>query len=274
MTGRKTIVGLGLFCALLFSAFAAQSASALGTTAFTCKPSTGVVGFSDEHCDKAAPKETATFSHAEIAAGTKTDVEVTNGKTASSTTASTNAVMEIKGLFGIAKVTITCKKVGNGPTTSYFENKAGPPMSAEGTVDLTYTECTQTGLGLKCFISSKDHEEKVTPTGTVTAGTIGKTITPSEATMGIEFTSDNANGNFTTFVFTGEGCAFAGQEAPVKGSVVGTPGGTANGAGATLVVTPATSKLTVGGKEATLSQTTTTRMTESGNPIVLTTTNP
>jgi hypothetical protein len=275
MSGQKSIVGLGLLCALMFSAFAAQSAiAAKGTTGFTCKPGTPSVGFSDEHCDTAAVSPAAKFEHVDIAPGTKTDVEGTNAKTASSTTASTPALLVIKGLFGIAEVKITCTTGSTGPVTSYFENKETTPMSAEGTVDLTLTGCTQVGLGVKCGVTSLDDANKELVAGTITAGGIGqsKVIKEAPEEMGVEFGPDNVEGNFTTLVFTGEGCAFKGQKVPVKGSVISTSGGGINGAGATFVVTPAMSSLTVGGHPTTLSATCTARMTEGGNPIVLTTT--
>jgi hypothetical protein len=270
MIGRRSAVALSLFSALLFSAFAAQGASALGTTVETCqKQAAGVAStFEDEHCDKPL-SSTGKWKHVPIAAnpGEKTDIAVTNEKTRNNTVDSTDAVLEIKNFHGIAVVTITCKKVKEGPTTSYLENKAGPPMQAEGTVDLTYTECTTNVK--ECAISSNGLK---TP-GTITAAALGKTIEPSAATMGVEFSADGTHFAELEWINNPTKCALAAfNPTPVDGSVVATPGGTANGAGATLVVSAATSKLTVGGVAATLSQTTTARMSGAGGePLILTT---
>jgi hypothetical protein len=89
MNGRKAIVGLCMLCALVFSAFAAQSASAVtkGTTAFTCKevsPNTG--NFKKAHC-KAADAGTGNFSDIEVAENTTTEIELTNEKTNAETNA-------------------------------------------------------------------------------------------------------------------------------------------------------------------------------------------
>ena len=78
------MIGLCAVCALLAGLIAAQTASAIGTTAFTCKEKAvpGGVGFSKAHC-KAADHVTsgATFEHASIANGTKTELGISNSAT-------------------------------------------------------------------------------------------------------------------------------------------------------------------------------------------------
>ena len=72
---------LYLLVPIVLFAFAAQSALASGTTAFTCAPTegkSGAVGFSDEHCTKAAEGELVRFQHVEIPTNTPTNVVGTN----------------------------------------------------------------------------------------------------------------------------------------------------------------------------------------------------
>jgi hypothetical protein len=82
MTGRtRAIAGACLLCALLVSAFAAQSASAVtkGTTAFTCKE-TGTGDFKDAHCKEGVSPGTGSFKHVEVAKDTTTHITVTDEK--------------------------------------------------------------------------------------------------------------------------------------------------------------------------------------------------
>jgi hypothetical protein len=76
MTGRKTIAGVCMLCALLVSGFAAQSASAIsGTTVFTCKEGAGDVGgktFSSNHC-RSSDSE-GKYGHYAVAENTSTEL--------------------------------------------------------------------------------------------------------------------------------------------------------------------------------------------------------
>ncbi|HEX6666678.1 MAG TPA: hypothetical protein VF081_08800 [Solirubrobacterales bacterium] len=89
MNGRRAIVGLCMLCALLVSAFAAQSASAVtnGTTAFTCVKGGGDKSLRGEHCltTGTATKE---YGHGIIFQDTTTELTGTNAKTESETTKS------------------------------------------------------------------------------------------------------------------------------------------------------------------------------------------
>src|ERR1700712_4429869 len=66
MNGRKAIVGLCMACALLVSAFAAQSAAAAqtGTTAFTCSEGATTKPWSNPHCN--GTRTTETWGHVKI----------------------------------------------------------------------------------------------------------------------------------------------------------------------------------------------------------------
>jgi hypothetical protein len=85
MIGRRAVVGLSLLSALLFCAFAAQSASAAlktstNTTGFTCvKGVTEKGDFKDEHCDETNVGKGA-FKHELIPLNTTTEVEFSNEK--------------------------------------------------------------------------------------------------------------------------------------------------------------------------------------------------
>jgi hypothetical protein len=74
MNGRRAVVGLCMLCALLVSAFAAQSASAVGTTAYTCVKGGGInPTYNTAHC---RPTDGAgEWSHKAIANGTTTELQ-------------------------------------------------------------------------------------------------------------------------------------------------------------------------------------------------------
>jgi hypothetical protein len=83
MTARKAVFGLCALCAMLFSAFAAQSAMAVSQTGVTCA-STGTPINSDrflkEHCKESDKNAAGTFYH--VAWGkTKTKGDLTNTTT-------------------------------------------------------------------------------------------------------------------------------------------------------------------------------------------------
>jgi len=81
---RKAAIGLCALCALLAGLIAAQTASAIGTTAFTCKEkaSPGGAGFSKAHCKPSDHVTSeATFEHASIANGVETELGISNSST-------------------------------------------------------------------------------------------------------------------------------------------------------------------------------------------------
>jgi hypothetical protein len=79
MTGRRAILGLCMLCALVFSAFAAQSANAetKGTTVFTCKETGPGGGFTKAHCTP-ADAGSGNFSHVAVAENTTTEITGTS----------------------------------------------------------------------------------------------------------------------------------------------------------------------------------------------------
>jgi hypothetical protein len=262
MTGRRAAVGLSLLCALLFSAFAAQSASALGTQAFTCASGSSGTGvgplqFEDAHCDKSTTEPSKVkFVHKEIS-GTvegRTHIHVSNKETKNATTEAISALLTTENFHGFAKVEITCNEVTSEGATgvNWLKNtEIGGVKQVEGEVKLHYAnnggDCVVTGV-------------KNCTTATVTAAQAKFiSVEPAAEEMGLKFEPVIAGGNFAEITLHGT-CAIAGMAFPVRGSFTATSPAGPNGGGATLVVTPAMSNLTLGGVAVTTSQTTTTRM--------------
>jgi hypothetical protein len=240
MTGRRAILGLSLFCALLFGAIAAQGASAAGNTFFTCAPTTEGAGFSDAHCD--SPVSTgAKFKHVEIAAGTSTFIHATNKQTANETKEATSALLTLKEFHGIAELKITCTEVTSEGTVAenFIKNIAGPPMTFEGEVKLRYSSA-----GGNCTTNMKNTTAKVSD-----AIALFKPFSEAK-NMGITFEPEGGpTKTFATITF--EGGALNGVAANVTGSVIGTSrlGAETEPGGATLVVTPAMSSLKLGDRK-------------------------
>jgi hypothetical protein len=77
MTQRKPLVGLSVLCALVLCAVAAPSATAKGTTGYTCKKVELGAAFSDEHCTKDAEGGKG-FIHEEIPEEESLEVSAVN----------------------------------------------------------------------------------------------------------------------------------------------------------------------------------------------------
>jgi len=126
MSGRRAIVGFCMLCALLVSAFAAQSASAVtkGTTAHTCTTETpfteGKNKFSDAHCTVVAGN--GTFGHKEIPANTTTHTTLGNEKTNAGTTGPTPGILKAT----VATIPIELEAQEVMSTGAWFENRTEP----------------------------------------------------------------------------------------------------------------------------------------------------
>jgi hypothetical protein len=77
MTGRRITAGLSVLCALVFCAFSA-SASAAGTTAFTCIEGGGQLDFSDADCATFVGASNGEYGHVALTPKTSTKVELNN----------------------------------------------------------------------------------------------------------------------------------------------------------------------------------------------------
>jgi hypothetical protein len=223
MTGRRAIVGLCMVCALLVSAFAAQSAAAIptGTTAFTCKAVTpnieGTVGFSKAHCKTTDAVTTkASFEHFAVAQNTPTELEVTNANTNATTNGSTVARFHST----VAGTKFELQATGVSNMGGVLENMLDP-VSGEHTIHtpksepaftLTYTGVTEALLG--CSVTGLPGGAGVIETKELTASSAGQ----GDA---IKFTPPG--GVFAEFEAKGP----AGCPGTVKvfGSVIGRPDG-------------------------------------------------
>jgi len=272
MIGRRAVVGLSLLSALLFCAFAAQSASAAlttskNTTAFTCVEG-ATKDFKDSHCDEAVPVGEGKFGHQAIALNTTTEVDLTN---------TTNAVFKTE-VVGGGKVTITCTVVKNivkNSTMHNVEPEKGQ-HTLTGPIETEFSKCTVSELK-NCVV-----EEPIIFKATV-HGVEGMEGPNKEANaMGLEFIGDGEKEVFAEIGFIGEKCPV---KTPtifliIKGKMIATGGPLATSkqdrkaSGATLVFTNANAmeELTSGGKPVTITGTLTMSMAGGGNPISLTTT--
>ncbi|HEX5610844.1 MAG TPA: hypothetical protein VFX45_12225 [Solirubrobacterales bacterium] len=198
MNGRRAIVGLCMLCALLVSAFAAQSASAVGTTAYTCKETGKGPGFSDAHCKTAS--EAGPFQHVAITLNQTTELSGSN-----ETTGGTKENTLLKATIAGSAFTLTGKTTsGSGWMTNATE---GEEMYAHGEGVITYTEVTASG-GCKVFTDSGagKGEEGVIHTETLKASTKGQgdalKFEPKEGTVFARFllegcTNTGINGTYT-----------------------------------------------------------------------------
>ena len=262
MIGRKAVIGLSLLSALLFCAFAAQSASAAAaknTTAVTCVKGGTDLDFKDEHCDEKVAKGTGSFSHVAIAPGTKTTISVTNAKTANKTTEAAPTILK-GSIFGV-KSEIVCKTVsGEGTLTN---EESGKEHKVSGTVTANFTSCTV----------NKPAGCKVKEPITTTSSTAGvEELGAGKNEMGLEFKP--TEGEVFSEV-TLEGCLLAGKYKTTGTAIgTGTPAPTEKHSGTTNVFTNAMTKetLKLAGNPAEISSSTTVTMSGGGNPIALTTT--
>lgn len=264
MNRRKAVAGLSLLSALLFCALAAPGASAAhiseNTTAFTCVKGGGSLDFSDAHCDVTTTPGKGEYGHVLIPEG-KTEIEVTNEKTANKTTES--AVFTLKStLSGILTHTDCSTATGTGT----IENSTtGKNHKVSGTLNLNVTNCTVTKPA-KCSVKEPIVWE-VNFTGV-------DELNGAEKNMGLEF-APPAGKNFTEITFEGAECALKGKTFGVSGSAIGTggPGGNAKESGATWVFSPEKEmqKLIWGGQPDEFSASLTPKMKGGGNPISLTT---
>ena len=264
MIGRRTVVGLSLLCALLFSAIAVQSASAakaINTTAYTCIEG-GTKDFSDAHCDTKVAAGTGKFGHESIANNTTTEITVDNDVTGKSTDP---AVLAGKA-FGAA-TEITCTTVhGEG----WLENTGKEKEhTVRGTVTVNYTGCS-VQKPAKCDVKEPIEVKAIAE------GVEG--IAPEGKGMGVSFGPDESK-NFTQITYINNGaevCALNGKTVNVEGSAIATgidPKTIHSGATPDFDHTRITGEGTLlfGGVAAGFENTGTVRM-KGGNPIALTTT--
>jgi hypothetical protein len=194
MTARKTIIGLCSLCAMLFSAFAAQSAMAVSQTAVKCAAVGSGATFSDEHCIFAGSG--SGFKH-----------EAFTGKINAALTNFTTVGREpvfLESVVGGLNTILEAKKVEGTGTVENAEAGLFSEMYAEGLAEtLTFSEVLVTNRS--CFIFG------ITPgTGAKTLSTINtqpiRGTTKGQATGKIKFEPQTAGGKFAEFELTGAFC--------------------------------------------------------------------
>jgi hypothetical protein len=151
MTGRRAIVGVCMLCALVFSAFAAQSASAAskGTTAFTCVKGQGTL--KGEHC-LTTGNAAEEYGHVEIAENAPTEIIGTNGKTSGETSAA--GLTRLKETIGGVELELTATGVSGTGTMENKKDGTTGEHYAEGSGTIVYSGvevAKPAGKGCKVF---------------------------------------------------------------------------------------------------------------------------
>jgi triacylglycerol lipase len=264
MTGRRAVVGLSLLCALLLSAFAAQSASATsGTTVFECSSAAAKTDFSDAHCDSGAEK--GSFGHIEVEPEREVEIEITNAKTKSETKESTPSVL--KGTIAGVAGEITCTTVsGTGKSTN---KEISGVKQNEGTgLAIKHTGCT-VNKPINCKV-----KEPIEVTGSsLTVESLGG----GKNEMGIEYKPKEKT--LAQITFEGGSCLLKEKTFPIEGTMIATGSRGSSEAttssGGTLIFTNAMTKETLkfAGNAAEYSGTITVNLKEGseGTPLTLTT---
>ncbi len=247
MNGRRAIIGLLLLCALVFCAVGASGASAKGITGFECVKGGEGPKFKDADCD--ITNAGGEWGHKEFTV-IFVDTKKISEKYKLNTTLLTLATE------------VNCTEQ---TTEGSVENKAGPPMKAEGTATITFNSCT-VNKPAKCVVKQP-----------IIAKTAVKTVFVNEAKeeYGLEYSPTGAS--FTELTFENKGaekCGIAngGKAFPVKGSLIGTGSGPtmAGGIQRFKAAEASMQKLTVGGEPATLEGETTLTNVATGNAISFT----
>jgi hypothetical protein len=222
MNGRRSAICLGLLCALVLSAVAAQGAAAKGVTAYTCeKVGAGVAStFEDEHCTK-AKAGTGQWVHKEIKPGVPTKYEGNNVNT----DGSRNPMEFFLALFGTS-VNIKCQKEFS---TGTLENKevAKVMQTANTAILFEFSECTVTQP-----VNSETGKERCQvkePIQLTANGTA--VVAPGEIIQieykpekGTEFGKIQLEDNATTK----ESCGLLKGKWALEGAFLGKPSGTTN----------------------------------------------
>jgi len=239
MIGRRATIGFSLLCALVFCAFAAQSASAVpakNTTAFTCVENGGVKDFEDPHCDKKGEVGGGKFGHVPIPLNQTTEITVTNAKTKNMTKESSPTVFKFQ--FAGQVVEISCKTV-HGVGTLHNVEPVAKEHKVTGTLTIKVNGC-EVKKPEKCFVK-EPIEYKTEFEGVEGLG-------PEANTHGIEFRPHMGSPfALIEITFIGGECVLNGKVAPIVGTEIatGTPGPTEKHSGATLKFTKEMTKETL-----------------------------
>ena len=154
MHGRRVAVRLGMLCALLVSAFAAQGAlgATKGTTAFTCKETGAGGGFTKAHC-KTADTGSGNFSHVAIPPSTTTEVTASNESTGGEFTSS-----QLMFAFGDTMTGVATTVTGSGVLTNTVDPSTGEHY-IQGEGSLTYSGISEIEKGCQAYTDTAGKEK-------------------------------------------------------------------------------------------------------------------
>lgn len=265
MSRLKAAVALSLLSMCACCALAAPSASANGTTAFTCVQGGGALDFSDAHCDNEVTPGTGSFGH--VSAGTEPlTILVTNAGTKNMTTESTPWVFS--ATLGGNSVEVSCTTASGSSVNTNVE--VGGVMQNTGKeLTLKLTGCTVLKPA-NCTIAK----------GEINYGSGITTLTVENikgSEMGLKFSPEGTKA-LLEFELEGTECPLKGKKISAVGttSATGTRPSTelTTSRGATMIVTKemTAETLHVAGASATISAAFTVKTTTA--PVTLTTTNP
>lgn len=262
MNGRRAIVGLCMLCALLVSAFAAQSASAVtkGTTMFTCVEGGGLKDWGDAHCSEGTGK----FGHVEVAENTTTH-----------TTYKNTSIQKFESTVAGTKFALTSESLhGTGSATNLKEAEGedkGEHWIHGTNIELTYSEVKTTVP--KCGVSGVPAEPKGGP-GMVTT----KPLTATTTTKGDSLVLSPMEGEvLAEFQFTGAECPLVSAgTVKVVGSITCKPKGATLTCNHEEVTTAGTLRLgskfgTKAGYDGTSTVTGADKVEETTKPLSVTT---
>jgi hypothetical protein len=139
MNRRRAAMSIAL-CIILSCAFSASSATAQGTTAFSCVEG-GSQDFADPHCAEEVKAGTGEFSHSEIGEGLKTSTVLTNEKTGNETKEAKHTILKGKA-FGVT-TEFDCATVNGTSTIENVSKGVDGVMAAESkNVVISLTNCS------------------------------------------------------------------------------------------------------------------------------------
>jgi hypothetical protein len=203
MNARKTIVGLCALCALLVSAFAAQSAGAVSQTTDRCvssgTPTPEKNHFKDAHCKESTGTPTGTFFHESTIGTVKPEM---SSALTNVTTGTEREPGHLEAVVGGLNTIIEAKKIEGTGVVGNLE--AGGEQFAEGLAEtITFSEVTVTNRACEFF--------GVTPgTGVKVKGEVKtqpiRATTKGQAAGIFRFEPQTAGGKWAEFELTGASC--------------------------------------------------------------------
>lgn len=201
MNGRRAIVGPLLLFIIAFAAFAAPSAMATGTTAYTCKKVEVGAAFLDEHCTKDAEGGKG-FIHEEI------EPEETLEVTASNSVTGKLETSKFKSVFAGIKIELSSSAFHTCEGGTLLTNKEeGGKMFAGGLFCGKFTKVVVTNPA-NCSVLGNEVE--------IAEGSWATGVANEGKEMFVEF-GGVENKPIAEFEFTGAKCALKTMVVKVTG---------------------------------------------------------